>query len=90
MVSHAEDLSGRMMDRVRQVICGLHGHDSLLQFGPDRMYLRCVSCGYETPGWELNDIPHAAVARHDAPAQPVAPPRLVQPQPQLLGVRRVA
>ena len=25
--------------RVRQTFCGLHGHDSLLQFGQDRMYL---------------------------------------------------
>jgi len=40
-----------MVDRVKQMWCGLHGHDALLQFEQDRMFLRCVSCGHETPGW---------------------------------------
>jgi hypothetical protein len=44
-------------DRLRQVMCGLHGHDSLVQFEHDRMFLRCVTCGHETHGWELNDRP---------------------------------
>src|SRR5262249_51235422 len=37
-----------VMDRVRQMFCGLHGHDNLLQFEQDRMFLKCVSCGRET------------------------------------------
>jgi hypothetical protein len=40
--------------RVQQAICRLHGHDALLQFDRNRMFLRCASCGYETPGWEVN------------------------------------
>ncbi len=40
--------------RVQQALCSLHGHDSLLQLERDRMFLRCASCGYETPGWEVH------------------------------------
>jgi hypothetical protein len=40
-------------DRVRQFLCGLHGHDALLHFEHGRMSLQCTSCGYETPGWDL-------------------------------------
>jgi hypothetical protein len=39
--------------RVQQGLCGLHGHDALLHYERNRMYLRCVSCGYESPGWEV-------------------------------------
>ncbi len=38
----------------RQATCGLHGHDSLLHFEENRVCLRCSSCGYETPGWEVD------------------------------------
>jgi hypothetical protein len=80
METHTGDLSGRVMDRVRQMLCGLHGHDSLLQFQQDRMFLRCVSCGHETPGWDVSE-PKPAAARTSAA------PML---QPQLIRVRRVA
>jgi hypothetical protein len=40
-------------DRVRQFLCGLHGHDALLHVEHGRMSLQCTSCGYETPGWDL-------------------------------------
>lgn len=40
-------------DKVRQFICGLHGHDALLHFERDRISLQCASCGYETPGWDV-------------------------------------
>src|SRR6516165_8079582 len=35
-------VGGRLMDRIRQMYCGLHGHDTMLQFAQDRMFLRCV------------------------------------------------
>lgn len=106
MVTLPEDLAGRVMDRVRQMVCGLHGHDSLLQFERDRMYLRCASCGHETPGWELNDeTPHVVArtaAARDAAAKPLVRPASQTPghaataaalggaAPQLIRVRRVA
>jgi hypothetical protein len=71
-----------MVDRVKQMWCGLHGHDALLQFEQDRMFLRCVSCGHETPGWNLNDEGPAAAQPTQAPAALV--------QPQLISERRVA
>ena len=43
-------------DKVRQFLCGLHGHDALLHFERGRMSLQCTSCGYETPGWDLRTI----------------------------------
>jgi hypothetical protein len=73
---------GIMVDRVRQMLCGLHGHDSLLQFERDRMYLRCVSCGHKTPGWDLNETPPTVSERTTERAAMV--------QPQLIGARRVA
>lgn len=50
-------------DSVRQFICGLHGHDSLLHFEQGRMSLLCASCGHETPGWDVKGRP-AVEARH--------------------------
>lgn len=73
-----------MVDRVRQMWCGLHGHDSLLQFEQDRLFLKCVSCGYETPGWELNETPPTASVQ----ASPQARATLVGPR--LISERRVA
>jgi hypothetical protein len=88
MRSAAEDasvdgLGGRVIDRLRQMYCGLHGHDTLLQFEQDRMFLRCVSCGHETPGWELNEAPPTVTLRGDARHHRLA-------RPQLISARRIA
>jgi hypothetical protein len=87
MVTHADHREVRVMDRVRQMLCGLHGHDSMLQFEQDRMYLRCVSCGHETPGWELNETAPTTTVKA-APKQPIVQQPIVQPQ--LISARRVA
>ena len=52
-----------------RVVCGLHGHDVLLQYERDRLSLRCVSCGHESPGWDLS-VPK--------PVGRWQPPRLVE------------
>jgi hypothetical protein len=44
----------RAVKQVRQFMCGLHGHDSLLHFESGRISLQCTSCGHETPGWDIN------------------------------------
>ena len=49
----------RVADQMRQMICGMHGHDALLHFEHGRMSLLCSSCGYESPGWELKAKPRA-------------------------------
>jgi hypothetical protein len=71
------------MDRLRQMMCGLHGHDTLLHFDKDRLSLRCVSCGHETPGWELNEAPPTVTMRGDAR-------RHVLPRPHLVSARKIA
>jgi hypothetical protein len=43
----------RMAARVGQVMCGLHGHDSVLHFEGKRVMMRCTSCGHDSPGWEV-------------------------------------
>jgi hypothetical protein len=70
----------RVADHVRQLICGMHGHDSLLHFERGRISLLCSSCGYESPGWELKGKarPQTASARQ----------RVVRMR--LVGERRVA
>ena len=79
-----EGLGGRALDRIRQVFCGLHGHDSLLQFEQDRMFLKCVSCGHESPGWELNETPPTVSVRGDARLH------ALRHQPNSVQLRRIA
>ena len=82
-VVEADQESVSMFERLRQMMCGLHGHDALVQFEQDRMFLRCVSCGHQTPGWELNEAPPTVTLRGDARHH-----RL--PRPQLISARRIA
>jgi len=72
-----------MVERVRRLLCGLHGHDNLLQFEPDRIFLKCVSCGHESPGWELADTPPPEPVRGSAKRRPLV-------HAELVGARRVA
>jgi hypothetical protein len=67
----------RLAGRVRQMLCGLHGHDAMLQFEQERMFLRCVSCGHETAGWELTEAPPTVTVRGDARRHAIARPKLV-------------
>ena len=78
-----EGLGGRMLDWLRQTFCSLHGHDTMLHFQQERMSLRCVSCGHETPGWSLNEVPPTVTIRGDAR-------RLAIMRPQLVRARRIA
>jgi hypothetical protein len=73
-----------VLDRVRQIFCGLHGHDTFMHFEQDRMSLRCVSCGHETPGWELNEAPPTVTIRGDVQRH------VLRPQPHLVRERRIA
>jgi hypothetical protein len=68
---------------MRQAVCGLHGHDSLLHFEQDRMYLKCASCGHESPGWELTEAPPRVLFRGDARRHALS-------RPQLVDTRRIA
>jgi hypothetical protein len=53
-----------LWDGVRRLGCSLRGHESLLQFERNRVFLRCVACGHESPGWETG--PDARALREPA------------------------
>jgi hypothetical protein len=72
-----DDIVKRSLARLRQFYCALHGHDRLLRFAGERMFLECVSCGHESPGWELNEAPPRMVLRGDARRHALTRPHLV-------------
>ena len=43
-----------MADWLRRTRCGLAGHAMVLHFEPQRMSLRCMHCGEQTPGWTIH------------------------------------
>lgn len=46
-------LVGRAITRLGQLLCGIRGHDAVKHVEGRRVMMRCTSCGYETPGWDL-------------------------------------
>jgi hypothetical protein len=46
---------------IRRAICGVLGHDNLLQFEQHRLSLRCAACGHQTTGWTIGDTPSREV-----------------------------
>jgi len=46
-------LLGTALARVGRIVCGWRGHDSVLQFEQSRVFLQCMSCGHQSPGWEI-------------------------------------
>jgi hypothetical protein len=79
-----DGLLARLGGQLRQMICGLHGHDELLHFEQGRISLQCVSCGYQSPGWEVKQ----GKGRPDHPA--AAAPRARILRLPLVNDRRVA
>jgi hypothetical protein len=63
----SESVVGRTLMRFGQVFCGLRGHDSMLHFAGNRVNMRCTSCGYETPGWEISG--HGPRRRYEGDAR---------------------
>jgi hypothetical protein len=55
--SETNGLLTRAALQLRQFMCGLHGHDSLMHWEQGRISLLCASCGHETPGWDVKEIP---------------------------------
>ena len=79
----AEGFGERVLAGIREAFCGLHGHDSMLRFEQERLCLKCVSCGHESPGWELNETPPTLVAAADNQQRALV-------RSQLIGERRIA
>ena len=70
-------LRARVLSWFTEFYCGLHGHDNLMQFEKERVFLQCASCGHETPGWALSGVPPRIVVRGDARRHKLARPRLI-------------
>jgi hypothetical protein len=70
----SHDISAVVLERLGQIVCAIHGHDNLIHFEQYRMFLKCVSCGHETPGWRLpNRRPVASASGTGRPSlQPLA------------------
>jgi hypothetical protein len=56
----------RVVESIRQGLCGLRGHDSVLHFEGNRVLLRCTSCGYDSPGWDVGQRRPRPVFEGDA------------------------
>ncbi len=67
----------RIISRASQLLCGLRGHDSLLHFEGKRVMMRCTSCGYDTPGWEITGRGPRKRFEGDARRHMLAKPRLI-------------
>lgn len=78
-----EWIGWRIWTWIRQAICALQGHDELLQLGHERMSLKCVTCGNESNGWDLNEARPTVTVRGDARRHHLV-------RRQLIRVRRIA
>ena len=76
-------IGARMGAWIRHRLCSLHGHDNLMHFEKDRVFLQCASCGHETPGWVLTEAAPRIVLRGDAR-------RHMLVRPHLVSARRIA
>ena len=72
-----------LLDHVQHWLCGLQGHDSLMQFERNRVFLKCMSCGHESAGWTVTTA-RPTLRFSDEPRRTVLPPA------QLARARRVA
>ena len=61
------------MGSFKKLICAIRGHEDYLHFEKNRVYLQCVACGHESPGWTVE--PRKPVLRFASRRAP----RAVQP-----------
>jgi hypothetical protein len=47
----------KALHRVKQIVCGLRGHDYSVEKHRRRMALHCRICGHATAGWDLGVPP---------------------------------
>jgi hypothetical protein len=80
-----DGLISQMTLKIRQGLCGLHGHDALMHFEKGHISLLCASCGHQSPGWEFGGT---AARRATAPVATTTPARgVVMP---FVSARKVA
>jgi len=81
-----DGLFSQMTLKIRQGLCGLHGHDALLHFDQGHISLLCTSCGHQSPGWEFGG---AAARRTSAPIVTATPVTTAVVMP-FVSARKVA
>lgn len=54
MAMFASYLAEHSMESLRRWFCALRGHEEYLHFEKNRMYMQCVGCGHESPGWTID------------------------------------
>ena len=64
------------MGSFKRLMCAIRGHEDYLHFEKDRVYLQCVACGYESPGWTVEH--RRPPLRFQARTSPAAAPRLIK------------
>lgn len=74
---NSQSILTRAMGRLGQMLCAFRGHDSVLHFEGKRVMMRCTSCGYDTPGWEISDRAPRRRYEGDARRHLLVTPRLV-------------
>jgi hypothetical protein len=42
-----------VVNQVARIWCGIHGHEIMLHFEPNKLSLQCSLCGYASEGWEV-------------------------------------
>lgn len=52
--------------RLERWICALQGHDTYWHTDQDRVTLRCVGCGHESPGWSTGRRAYQLTYQGDA------------------------
>ena len=57
-----------LASRLSQLVCGLSGHQLLLNAEPGRLSLKCMSCPYETPGWTIKETSYDVRLRRQTAA----------------------
>lgn len=53
MERRASYMPEEIMGSVKRLLCALRGHEEYMHFDKNRVYLQCVGCGHETPGWTI-------------------------------------
>ncbi len=64
MEHFASYIAGPIMGSLKRLLCALRGHEEYLHFDKNRVYLQCVGCGHESPGWTVET--HRPVLRFSA------------------------
>ena len=65
---------GTVLNWLYQTFCSLRGHDELLEFEERRMFLKCASCGHQSPGWQVGKTAPLRPLSGTRPADRVRPP----------------